>query len=285
MRDHVPSVRSRQLGQELLRAIQAIGCNATEMAGMLAWSPSKMSRLLSGKRVSSQVDIAAVLALCGVVGARRDEVLALAEDPYTRTWWQDYGARLPIRQRTLTDNEDLASVITSFDPAYVPDLLQTPNYARALLRALETVPDEEIEERVAELERRQLALDRPGPPQVRVFLDEYVLTRTGGGDDVMSEQAHHLLRLAVRPTVRLRVVPESTGIRDAKPFTLLEFAELPPVVYVESPTSAAFLERDDTVAAYRRELAELDRLALDELSSAHWLASLAERRSCQETAF
>lgn len=281
MFDHVPTVRARQLGQELFRALEKTGRNGTEMATLLAWSPSKLSRLLSGKRIASQVDIASFLALCGVVGRERDEMLALAEDAYAPTWWQDYGTHLPIHLSTLTDNEEIATAITLYHNTLVPDLLQTPAYTRALLRVLPNIPADEIDERVAKTLRRQQILEREHPPAVRVFLDEYVLTRTGGGDETMSDQAHHLIRLSVRPDITLRVVPEPVGIRDAKPFTLLKFATLPTVAYLEQPTSAAFLEGEATIRAYQRLVAELDRRALDEADSKVRLTTIGKDRGAR----
>lgn len=259
--------------------MQKTGRNASEMATLLEWSPSKMSRLLSGKRVASQVDIASLLATCGVVGRRRDELLNLAENVYASTWWQDYGTRPPIHRTTLTDNEAIATAITTFHNTLVPDLLQTPAYTRALLRALPNIPTEEIEERVAEMAQRQQILERDQPPALRVFLDACVITRTGAGDEIMSDQAHHLLRLAVRPEIELRMVPDPVAIRDAKPFTLLEFTALPTVAYLEQPTSAAFLEGEGTIAAYQRGVVELDRCARDEAESRAWLANIGKDRS------
>jgi transcriptional regulator with XRE-family HTH domain len=276
--DHVPTVRARYLGQELHRIVQRTGRTATEMAALLAWSPSKLSRLLSGKRVVSQVDIATLLGLCGVVGRRRDEVLELAIDVYAPTWWRDFGSCLPAHNATLVDNEAKAHAITTFHNTLVPDLLQTPAYTRALLRALPNIPAGELDGRIAETQLRQQVLDLKFPPTVHVFLDEYAMTRTGAGDEIMSEQAHHLLRMAVRPNVVLRVVPEPVGIRDATPFTLLDFAALPTVAYLEQPTSTAFVEAADAIAAYRQVLAELDGRALDEVGTRTWLADLGRQR-------
>jgi hypothetical protein len=95
----------------------------------------------------------------------------------------------------------------------------------------------------------------------------------------MSEQAHHLLRMAVRPDVELRLVPEPVGIRDAAPFTVLEFAKLPTVAYLEQPTSAAFLEAEETIAAYERVADELDRRALDGMETRTRIADIGKHRS------
>jgi hypothetical protein len=277
--DHVPTVRARHLGQELNRIVRRTGRTATEMAALLAWSPSKLSRLLSGKRVVSQVDIATLLGLCGVVGRRRDEVLRLATDVYAPTWWQDHGTCLPVHNQTLSDNEANATAITSYHNTLVPDLLQLPDYTRALLRVLPAIPAEEVEDRISEIQARQRILDFEEPPALQVFLDEYAMTRTGAGDEIMSAQAHHLLRMAVRPNIVLRVVLEPASIRDAKPFTLLDFTALPTVAYLEQPTSAAYLEAEDTIAAYHQVVDELDRRALDEVSTRGWLADVGKRRS------
>jgi hypothetical protein len=282
--DHIPTVRARHLGRELSRVVEKTGRNGNEMAALLAWSPSKLSRLLSGKRMVSKVDIATLLALCGVTGRRRDELLNLAEDVYAPTWWQDYGTRPPIHRQTLTDNEAIATAIVSYHNALVPDLLQTPAYTRAALRALPNIPAEELDDRVADVVARQQILDRTHPPLLRVFLDAFALTRTGGGDEVMSEQAHHLLRMAVRPNIELRVVPEPDGIRDATPFTLLEFTELPTVAYLEQPTSAAFLEAEETIAAYERVVAELDQRALSEADTRSWIVGIGKQRSIRAPA-
>lgn len=279
MFDHVPTVRARHLGNELHQIVQKTGRTATEMATLLAWSPSKLSRLLSGKRIASHTDIASLLALCGVVGRHRDALLELATDVYAPTWWQDYGTHPPIHRPTLTDNEEIATTITAFHNTLVPDLLQTPAYTRALLRTVPTIPAAELGEHVAETVRRQHILDRARPPALHVFLDEYVLTRTGAGDAIMSDQAHHLLQLAERPDTEVRVIPEPSAIRDATPYTLLDFAGLPTVAYLEQPTSAAYLQDDTTIAAYQRRTTELHDRALDEVDTRTWLADIAERRS------
>ena len=171
MFDHVPTVRARHLGCELNRAMQKTGRNASDIAGELGWSPSKVSRALSGKRAPSTEDVSAFLALCGVVGSQRNELITLTKtDLYAPFWWQDYGRCLPIHRSVLTHLEESANAITCFGGAFVPDLLHTPNYTRALLRPElplpggehgETGDQGEIEERVAETTRRQHILDRP----------------------------------------------------------------------------------------------------------------------------
>lgn len=261
--------------------MEGSGRNGGELASRLGWSPSKMSRLLSGKRLASAVDIAALLAVCRVVGPRRDEILELAQNAHETTWWQDYGTHLPVDRATLTDNVAIATAITAYHDTLVPDLLQTPAYTRALLRALPSIPAGEIDQRTTQTTRRQLVLDRQSPPRLRMFLDEYVLTRTGAGDAVMAGQATHLRRLSAKPDIEIRVLPERHGVGQTTAFTLLEFADLPPVVYLEYPTSAAFLERTETIETYHQVVTALQQRALDEAASRSWLADIAERRTAR----
>jgi len=276
MRDHEPTVRSRELGLALTRAAEAKGLIGRELAELLGWSASKISRLLSGKRGASSEDIAAFLAICGITGPKRDALIRLTRDSYEPSWWLEFGERLPSQLTTLSDYEDAAISMTQFEPAIVPGLLQTESYMRVLLTSNPVIPHSEINDRMELRQRRQDIIDGANPTRFRFFIDEYVVTRAGAGREIMSEQAHHLLRLMVRPYVTIRVVPEAAGFYGGRmPFKLMEFTELNPVAYVENLNSAAFLEQTETIAGYRRIVADLDRVALDEGRSRAWLAEVA----------
>lgn len=276
MYDHEPTVRSRELGLALLRAIGTAGLNQSDLASMLAWSPSKVSRMISGKRCASPEDVSAVLAVGRIVGPKRQELLEMARHATERGWWQDFGDCLPAELRTLSDHEDSALTITNFENAVVPGLMQTAEYARALISTTPSIPDSEIDNHVGARGRRQLIFDRQFSGQFRFFVDEYVITRTGPGRKVMSDQVHHLLRMSVRPYIEIRVIPESIGFHAGhKPFQLMQFTEINPILFIENETSALFLERKDTIESYRRRIAALSRVALDEDRSRSWLATVA----------
>jgi hypothetical protein len=283
--DREPTVRARYLGHALEQALHARGWNATEVSKVLGWSPSKTSRVLSGKRCAGRVDVSAFLAICGVVGARRDELLDLVDKVYEPMWWQDFGSRLPVRLQPLADNENEAIAITCFHPTQVPTLLQVPEYAGAHLAAQPIIPDREIDDRVAHVATRQRIFDRSFQHmRFTAFLDEHVLTCAGIGsaavtEEVMSEQVHHLLRMAVRPTMEIRLLPEDSGAALAGPFSLLEFTTHSPVVCLEQTTCIGFLEGKDTIKAYRRILTELARRALSEPDTRVRLAEIADARS------
>ncbi|MGH3977784.1 MAG: helix-turn-helix domain-containing protein [Pseudonocardiaceae bacterium] len=277
MQDREPTIRSRELGDGLRRAMEQAGLNGKQVAHLLGWSPSWVSRLLSGKRGATEVQVAAFLGMCRVKGKERDRLLALCQEQNTPGWFQQHGSRLPKQLVTLIDHENKAVWIGDSQLVFVPGLLQTGEYARAVISGNVNVPAEEVEERVAARLARQSLLSRDRPAQFTFYVHELVLRTPVGGPAVMSEQLHHLLRMSVRSSVTLRVVPASLGAHAGMSgaFTLLEFAEFRPVVYLESETSTLFLEKSQETAAYRRILGALAETALDEGDSRELIATVA----------
>lgn len=277
MRDLEPTIRSRELGIALQRAAEAKGLRGTQVARKLGWSQSKMSRLYSGKRGSSNVeDISAVLAICGIHSPKRDELLDMARRAFEKGWWQEYGDRLPPELRTLSSYEDAAIAITNFETTVIPGLLQTTDYMRALMRNTPAIPPGEIEERIDARYKRQLIFERAHPAKFMFYIDEYAILRHGPGEEILREQIHHLLRMAIRPYITIRIIPDAVGFHAGQePFKIMEFTEFHPVVFRENQTSVLFLERADTIAGYRRIVQHLDTVAIDERQSLEALANLA----------
>jgi transcriptional regulator with XRE-family HTH domain len=277
MDDREPTVRARELGDALREAMRGAGLTASQIARRMEWSQSRVSRLLSGKRGGTEYDVLAFLTLCGVVGKERDRLMALCREQYRQSWLQQHGARLPKQLRTLIGHEDKATKISQFESTLVPGLLQTPQYARALLVEAGTVPEEEIGERVDARMGRHALFGRPHPPMLTFFIHEFVLRLPVGGREVMSDQLHHLLRMSVRSYLRLRVVPASRGAHAAiqGSFRLMEFPDIKPVAYLETETSSVFLELPEEISAYRTILARLEDTALDEGQSKEFIANMA----------
>ncbi len=277
MQDREPTVRSRELGEGLRRAMERAGLNGRQAAHQLGLSPSWISRLLTGKRSATPVQVAGFLALCRVTGTERDRLLALCDEQHIPGWFQQHGSRLPQQLVTLIDHETKATAITEFHPLGVPGLLQTGHYARAVLRRARNVPAEEVDDRVAARLARQSLLSRDYPPQLTFYLHEFVLRLPVGGPVVMSDQLHHLLRVSMLPCVTLRVVPAALGAHAAMTgaFTLMEFADFRPVVYLESTTSSLFLEQPVEIEAYQQILAALAQTAVGEGQSRELIATVA----------
>ena len=262
MRDREPTVRSRALGAALADALKAKKWTVSKAADVVGWSDSRVSRLVSGKRGVPVPDVATLLAVLDVHGERRNALLAVAEDLFRLGWLQEHGGQPPA---TLAQADDAAAMITAYHSAVVPVLLQTPGYAAALARGSGVAA-----------QARRAVLARPTPPELRFFVDEHVVTHGGADREMMSEQVHHLLRLAVRPNVVIRVVPTSAGLVCGCPaFELFEFDRHQPVVHVEHLAATAFLEQPETIAEHRAAIAHLREVALSDLGSRVWLTTLA----------
>ena len=236
-----------------------------------------MSRLLSGKRGATELDIAAFLGVCRVKSSERDRLLALCQEQHTPGWFQQHGSRLPQQLMTLIDHEDKAVSYHHIQPMLVPGLLQTGEYARAVLSRIANVPTDEVDDRVAARLARQSLFSRASPARFTFYLHEPVLRTPVGGRTVMRDQLHHLVRMSTRSYLTLRVVPTSFGAHAATagPFIFMEFAEFKPVVYLENETSSLFLEKPEETAAYRRILGALAQTTLGEGQSREMIATLA----------
>lgn len=277
MRDHEPTVRSRELGDGLRAAMRSAGLSGREMSRRLGWSDSRVSRLLAGTRGGSEVDIASFLAVCGVKGRERERLLKLCKEQHKPGWFQQHGSTLPKQVKTLIDHENKAMKIGDFQIHLVPGLLQTGDYASAVMHESGVVPADEIDDRVAARLARKNLFSRVPRPDFTFFIHELVFHLPVGGPEVMSEQLHELLRVSVRPYLTLRVVPARIGAHAAHAgsFTVMDFAEFKPVVYLESATSSLFLELPEEIAAHRRILASLEDKALDEGQSRYLIGKLA----------
>jgi predicted XRE-type DNA-binding protein len=277
MTDEKSTIRSRELGDALRLAMERVELSGKRAAHLLGWSESRVSRLLSGQLAVREVDIASFLAVCLVKGDERERLLQLARGHNQRGWLQQYGSSLPEQLRTLINHESRATEITVFEAQRIPGLLQTADYARALLERSATVPPEEVDSRLTARLGRQSLFSRDPRIQFTFLLHELLFLLPVGGREVMSEQLHHLLRMSVRSYITIRVIPAAFGAHAAMSGAcrLMESAEFKPVVYIEEETSGNFMEDPDAVAAYRKIFTSLASCALDEGQSKDRIASLA----------
>jgi transcriptional regulator with XRE-family HTH domain len=241
------------LGGHLRRLREASGVTREAAADVIRASSSKVSRLERGRVGAKERDVADLLTLYGVIDAdERQMLLDLARQASAPGWWRGYGDVLPSWFETYLGLEQAASVIRVYESQLVPGLLQTTDYARAVLRRRHVhVSGGEIERRVALWMARQAFVGQPGAPALWVMLDEAVLRRSWGDQKVHHRQLLHLIRMAQRPNITLQVLPfDSDGCPAGGPFTILRFAEpdLPDVVYLEHLTNAVYLDKKrDTV--------------------------------------
>lgn len=271
------TIRSRELGEALRAAMERANLSGRALAKKLQWPQSQVSKLLNGRRIADEVDIAAILALCGVTGDLRAELLALARELGKPGWLQQHGSRLPKQLRTLIDHENKATTIKEFEALVIPGLLQTDDYARELLLRSGSIPTEEVQDRVAARLARQSLFSAERRPEFTFFIHQLVLHLPVGGQQTMSEQLHHLLRMSVRSYISIRVVPASFGAHagTAGSCRLIDFVGIPSVVYLEGKTSGLFLEEEDEIETYRKVFEALAQAALDEGQSRDLIGSLA----------
>lgn len=262
-----PTVLRMILGAQLRRLREARGITREAAADVIRGSASKISRLELGRVGAKERDVADLLALYGVPdGDERRALLALAGDSNAPGWWHQYGDLLPEWFEPYIGLEEAASVIRAYELQFVPGLLQTRDYAAAVVRLGHPfATPHEVEQRVEVRMRRQRLLDLDDPPALSVVVDETALRRPIGGAAVMRAQLRHLLRVAALPRVSLRTVPFEVGGHPAAggPFTILRFAEpaLPDIVYLEQLTSALYFDKPRDVAGYTAVMDRLCRLA------------------------
>lgn len=259
-----PTVRQRQLGMRLRAIRTQLGLNVEDVAAELMCSPSKISRLETATRSPNLRDIRDLCKVYDIDDATSEELMDLARKAKEPGWWSQYS---DLRLYPYIGLEQDASAITSFATFYVPALLQTEEYARAIIKGIAPSIDPAVwQERVEVRLRRQELLDRERPPRYRVLVDEAVLHRPTGGPEVMGSQIDKILKLTEEGKVTVQIVPFEVGAiatQDSN-FVLLEFAEpgLSSVVFVESLVSHQILEKQADVDRYKEAIEHLRDSAL-----------------------
>ncbi|MGH3963409.1 MAG: helix-turn-helix domain-containing protein [Pseudonocardiaceae bacterium] len=271
------SIRSRQAAAELRTLREQAGLSGAEVAKRLGMSPSKISRIETGISGLQIEDVAALLGLYQVPASTRDELLDLVRRSEERGWWTRQPG-LPQLWRSLIDFEAKATRVQNYEALFVPGLLQTAEYARAIIQGIApTITVAELDNLVAARMARQALLARASAPQFFAVVDEGALRRPVGEPGVMHRQLQHLLGAAEQPHVMLRVVPLAAGAHAGLrgSFVILEFAEEPALVFVENQSTGLFLEEEADLAAYRLALGNILNAALAPAATAELIAQIA----------
>jgi transcriptional regulator with XRE-family HTH domain len=263
-----PTIRRRELGHLLRELRHRSGLSIEAVAERMYCSAAKISRLEQAKRSISLRDVRDLCAIYGVGDAERERLMTLARESRERAWWQDYD----IPYATYVGLEAAATSIHNYESVTLPGLLQTDEYAQALIAGVrpDATPDaidQQVEARMTR--QRVLTRDTPQPPTLLAILDEPALMRPVGGPETMRDQMSHLLDKARLPHISVLLVPLSVGPHPAlaTTFTILSLAEqdLSDVVYVESPLIGnLYLEREADVQRFHDALEGLHKFALSE---------------------
>ena len=254
-----PTVLRILLGTQMRRLREARGITAQEAAQAIRGSESKISRIELGRNAVREVDIADLLSLYGITDlGEREQLLSLASQANLPGWWHRYQDVLPTWFQAYIGLEESAESIRSYEAQWVPGLLQTEDYAAAVLAAGEFSPDET--ERHIYLRKERQRRFASGGLRLWAIVDETALRRQVGSISQMRAQLEHLYDICDQPGFTLQVTPFPAGAYMAPgSFSILSFAarDLPDVVYIEQLTSAMYLDKRSDVDRYTEAMDKL----------------------------
>jgi hypothetical protein len=273
---------ARVLGNYLRALRESVGVSPATAAHHIRAHTSKISRMETAHVALKYRDVEDLLTLYGVPERERAEIGVLVQRSAQPDWWQPYGEVVPDWLQQLIGLERDAHVIRTYETQFVPGLLQTPDYARAVvISGHRLAPEHEVEQRVALRRERQRRMNEPGAPVLWAIIDEGVLHRPVGGNDVMREQLIFLIDALRQPGVRLQIASyeASAAATPGAAVTYLRFAQgfLPDVVYLEHMTSAIYLDRLEDLDKYRAALDELSARAATPAASRAMLEDALKR--------
>ncbi|MFF2515735.1 helix-turn-helix transcriptional regulator [Streptomyces sp. NPDC058086] len=259
-----PTVGQVVLGRRLLDLRERAGLKREEAARILRVAPATVRRMEMAEVALKIPYLQLLLKSYGVSDEEAEAFVQLAEEANRPGWWQRFHDILPGWFSMYVSLEGAATLIRSYEPHFVPGILQTEEYARGVLKsgAIGQTRPEDIERHVALRMQRQNLLTCEGAPRIWAVMDETALRRPVGGPEVMRAQIDKLIEATKLPNVTLQVVPFSTGPHPGTygPFVLFRFAmpELPDMVYSEYLTGAVYLDERSEVATH---LEVMDRMA------------------------
>src|SRR5215472_11664730 len=249
-----PAVVRRQLGTRMRQLREASGMTCADAGRVIRGSHSKISRMELGRSGFKRQDVADLLTLYGVCDqVERDGMFSLVEQANSPGWLHEYGDVLSSSAETRLELEQCASVIRCYENQFIPDLLQTADYARALIELYHpAAPQSDVARRIALLMKRQMILHEPVCCRLWAVIDEAALRRQPGTAATMRRQLRQLIEIAELPHVTIQVMPFSTGVAAGGAITVLRFAEpeIADVVYLDQFTGALYLTKPADVQHY-----------------------------------
>ncbi|WP_103501283.1 MULTISPECIES: helix-turn-helix transcriptional regulator [unclassified Streptomyces] len=276
-------VRRILLGSQLRRLRESRGVTREAAGYSIRASESKISRMELGRVSFKPRDVADLLTLYGVTDeAEREPLLSMARTSGLAGWWHSYHDVLPGWFPTFVGLEEAAAEIRTYEVQFVPGLLQSEEYAHAVVTSnFPELTRAEADRRVSLRMGRQKLLLSENAPRLHCVLDEAALRRAYGGAEVMRGQLQLLVQLSERDNVTLGVVPFAHGGHAgvAGAFVLLGFAEeeISDVAYVEELTSALYLDKPEDTRAYQKAFGGLSNAALEPEATRDLLRSVAQQ--------
>jgi transcriptional regulator with XRE-family HTH domain len=265
----------------LARLRSEAGLTRAELAKAVAMSPSKITRIETLESGIYEKDLLKLLDFYQITGEERGELLNLVRDAKQPGWLQVYGNdAFPEEWQTWTELESDAVAVFNYETLLIPGLLQTPDYARAIIRA--TTPDlsdSEIDKLVASRMARQVRLSHSQPLELHVIIEKGALMRPFGDVRLQVDQLRHLTDFATRQNILIQVLPSEVGLHRALygPFVTLEFRDRTRLVHLEAATSGVFLDEPKHVEAYTQIWDQLSGLAYNMEKSVDFISVITNQ--------
>ncbi|WP_432957875.1 helix-turn-helix domain-containing protein [Micromonospora haikouensis] len=277
-----PTVRLRRLAGELRSLRQASGLTREDAAAQTNINSATLYRIETAKARPQRRTLLTLLDKYGVSDPeRRAALVELSKQATQLGWLQAYESELPEEYTTYISFESEARSVRNYESLFVPGLLQTEGYTRAVVTAgLPNASDDEIQKRVETRIQRQVSITRDDPLKLSAIVDEAVLHREVGGAEVMVEQLRHLLDLTEQPHITLQVLPYKVGAHPGMhgAFAVMDFPDAadPELVYIENMAGALYLEKEADIRRYADMFDQLRSAALNVADSRKFLDRLID---------
>ncbi|MEW2544873.1 helix-turn-helix transcriptional regulator [Streptomyces sp. NPDC047002] len=254
---HAPPIRLRRLAAELRRLRGVSGLTREDIAERTGINAATLYRIETAKVRPQRRTLVGLLDLYAVTDPQRSEILELSRTADEQGWLRPYHADLPNEYTAYISFEAEARGVRNYESLFVPGLLQTEDYSRAVIKGVwPTATTKEVDQRVQARVERQALFKKESPLELWAIVDEAALQRKVGGLNVMSEQLSRLVESAAEPYITLQVVPFGTGAHPGMPgsFVLMDFPEAvdPSVVYIDSMAGDLFLEAEEDIRRYNQ---------------------------------
>lgn len=272
--------KARALGTELRRAREERKVTTRDLAERIGRNHGEISRWETGERTPKPEHVAQVLTALGIIGQTFDEIMSLAHDTTAPQW---VAASPPAHRQqlaTLIEIEQTAIMITHVLPSIIPGLLQTRDYAHAIM-SIGNLSRDEVTTRVAIRMSRRDVITGADSARYIAFIGQAAIYQAIGDRPVMREQLAYLLKMAERPNITVRVMPFACGWHPGLEgsFNFIEPANQTPIVHLELRWASTFLHEDEAICAYRNALDTIDKIALTPEASARLISDRMESLS------
>ncbi|GAA1904124.1 helix-turn-helix domain-containing protein [Streptantibioticus ferralitis] len=276
-----PTVRLRRLAAELRRLRAAAELTRDDVTARTGINPATLYRIEKARVQPQKRALVSLLDLYNVQEQQRGEILALLQGASDEGWLRPYHSELPEEYTAYISFEAEARTVRNYESLFIPGLLQTEDYARAVITGvLPMANPREIEQRVQARMERQAVLTKDDALQLWAIIDEAAVHRMVGGPKVMREQLQHLRKAAAEPNLTLQIIPFSAGAHPGMPgsFVLMSFPDVddPELIYIDSMAGDLFLEADVDVRRFGAIFDNLRAEALSPGATSKLLTTLAQ---------